>query len=192
MELLGVHEIANLAGVSPQAVSNWMNRHTNFPRPVTRLASGPVWVAGPVRRWLGEMGLLIEAAEEDKSMSEFTIGREYSLAEIRAALGGETMSYLPQRGGRIVCGRFTKEMNPDAPLRVLVGDPPKVQRKAELMASQGGRLPIFMKLGPGRWLYHGQLTFVEYVTDPRRVEAAAKKAGREGEVVGILVFKATD
>lgn len=192
MELLGVQEIAKLAGVSPQAVSNWLNRHPDFPQPVARLASGPVWMAAPVRRWLVDMGFLINAAEEREQMSDFTIGREYSMAEIRAVLGGETMSYLPQHGSRIVCGRFTKEMNPDAPLRVLVGDPPKVQRKAELMARQGGRLPIFMKLGPGRWLYHGTMTFVEYITDPRRVEAAARKAGREGAVVGILVFKAAD
>jgi hypothetical protein len=192
MELVGIQEIAKLASVSPQAVSNWLNRHPSFPRPAAKLASGPVWTAAPVRRWLGVMGFLVAADEEQGEMTDFTVGREYSMAEIRAVLGGETMSYLPQRGSRIVCGRFTKEMNPDAPLRVLVGDPPKVQRKAELMARQGGRLPVFMKLGPGRWLYHGQLTFAEYITEPRRVEAAARKAGRGGEVAGILVFKAAD
>jgi chromosome partitioning protein len=44
-DLLGIAEIADLAKVSKQAVTNWRSRYSNFPQPVQ---SGPVWIA---RRW---------------------------------------------------------------------------------------------------------------------------------------------
>jgi hypothetical protein len=190
MELMGTFEVARLAGVSAQAVSNWMVRRADFPTPMAQLASGPVWDGAVMRRWLIRNGLMVGNDSASAEMDSFAVGREYTLAEIRAVLGGETMSYLPQRGSRIVCGRFTTGMNPDAPEKVLVGDPPKVQRKAELLAQQRGILPIFMKMGPGRWRYHGPMEFVEYVTDRAAVERAAVRAGRAGEVVGMLKFRA--
>lgn len=190
MELMGIFEVAQLAGVKSQAVSNWMVRRADFPVPMTQLASGPVWDGAVMRQWLTGEGLLEGDAEREQAMKEFAKGQEYSMDQIRHVLGGETMSYLPQRGSRIVCGRFTTEMNPDAPEMVLVGNPPKVQRKAELMASQRGVLPVFMKMGPGRWRYHGPMEFVEYVTDMSVVGPKADAAGRSGEVVGVLVFRA--
>lgn len=121
--------------------------------------------------------------------SNFHKGAEYTLDEVRAVLGGDPMSYLPQAGGRIVYGKFTRKMNPSSPYEVLVGDPPKVQRKAELLAQQRGVLPVFMKEGPNRWRFHGPMEFVEYVTEASIVEAKARTAGREGQVVGLLVFR---
>ena len=189
MKLMGTYEVAQLAGVTAQAVSNWMARRPDFPEPLAHLASGPVWDGSLMRQWLRNNGLIANMKGGTFDMGEFVKGREYSLNEIRAVLGGETMSYLPQKGSRIVCGRFTSEMNPEAPARVLVGNPPKVQRKAELLATQGGVLPIFMKIAPGRWEFQGQMEFVAYITDMAVVEPKAAKAGRAGEVVGMLEFR---
>ncbi|MBL0298492.1 MAG: hypothetical protein IPQ21_15235 [Betaproteobacteria bacterium] len=125
-------------------------------------------------------------------MRDFVVGQEYTMKVVQAVLGGDTMSYLPQVGGRIVFGRFTTDMNPEAPAKVLVGDRPQVKRKAELLARQGGVLPVFMKVEPGRWRYHGPMEFVEYVTDMAVVEPKAAKAGRSGEVIGMLVFRPAD
>ena len=50
--LLGVAEIADLAGVSKQAVSNWRMRHDHFPRPIQNLQSGPVWEREKVEAWV--------------------------------------------------------------------------------------------------------------------------------------------
>ncbi len=189
MKLVGTYEVAQLAGVTAQAVSNWMARRPDFPEPLAHLASGPVWDGPLMRRWLRNNGLIADMRGGTFDMGEFVKGHEYSLNEIRAVLGGETMSYLPQKGSRIVCGRFTSEMNPEAPERVLVGNPPKVQRKAELLAKQGGVLPIFMKIAPGRWEFQGPMEFVAYITDMAVVEPKAAKAGRAGEVVGMLEFR---
>ncbi|HWD41898.1 MAG TPA: AAA family ATPase [Fimbriimonas sp.] len=51
-ELLGIAEVAVLAGVSRQAVANWRARAKDFPAPVVELQSGPVFKASEVRRWL--------------------------------------------------------------------------------------------------------------------------------------------
>lgn len=51
-DLLGIAEIAELAGVSKQAVSNWRSRYDNFPRPVQTLQSGPVWQREKVDAWV--------------------------------------------------------------------------------------------------------------------------------------------
>jgi len=127
MELMGIYEIAKLAGVTPQAVSNWVTRKADFPTPVSTLASGPIWNGQHVRLWLAGAGYTSPQQTEKGTPMNFKKGSEYTLAEISSVLGGESQSYLPQRGGKIVCGRFTLKMNPEAPYTVLVGDLPKVQ-----------------------------------------------------------------
>lgn len=49
--LVGVAEIAELAGVSRQRVSVLVQR-VGFPAPVVELRMGKVWRAKPVERWL--------------------------------------------------------------------------------------------------------------------------------------------
>lgn len=51
-DLIGLFEIAELAGVSPSAVANWRARDLNFPKPVVELKSGPVFRGTDVRAWL--------------------------------------------------------------------------------------------------------------------------------------------
>jgi chromosome partitioning protein len=51
-ELVGVAEIAAMANVTKQAVSNWQHRHDNFPKPIQRLQTGPVWDKEHVARWI--------------------------------------------------------------------------------------------------------------------------------------------
>ena len=120
-------------------------------------------------------------------MKNFVVGREYTLNAITSALGGETMSYLPQSDNRIVCGRFKKEdMNPKAPYEILVGDLPKVRRKAEALAAQGGTIPVFLKEAPNRWRYHGPMQVVAFVTNADAVQAAEGVDQRPDKVIGIL------
>jgi len=52
MELVGLSEVAEMAGVSRQAVVNWRARFSDFPAPVAELASGPVWTKEEIEKWL--------------------------------------------------------------------------------------------------------------------------------------------
>ncbi len=51
-DLVGIYEIAEIAGVTPAAVANWRSRHPDFPPPALELKSGPVFYLGPVKKWL--------------------------------------------------------------------------------------------------------------------------------------------
>lgn len=50
--LVGIAEIADLAAVTKQAVSNWRLRYDHFPRPIQNLQSGPVWDREAVSDWV--------------------------------------------------------------------------------------------------------------------------------------------
>ena len=190
MELMGLFEIARLARVSPQAVSNWVNRKADFPEPLAQLASGPVWDGAAIRAWLEQEGTLSGDKTRRKGMKNFVVGREYSLDAITSALGGETMSYLPQYQNRIVCGRFKKEeMNPEAPYKILVGNLPKVRQKAELLAAQGGVIPVFLKEATNRWLYHGPMRVAGLETSRKVIEATPGVDKRKDEVIGVLCLE---
>ena len=50
--LVGVFEIAELAGVSRTVISNWRTRDSRFPPPVAELRSGPVFRTDQIKRYL--------------------------------------------------------------------------------------------------------------------------------------------
>lgn len=52
IELVGIAEIADRAGVLPDTVHKWRTRHTDFPEPHTELAAGPVWRWLDIENWL--------------------------------------------------------------------------------------------------------------------------------------------
>ncbi|MEW2292868.1 AAA family ATPase [Streptomyces sp. NPDC006743] len=51
-ELVGLFEVAEMAGVSRTVVANWRNRDKRFPAPLAELRSGPVFRAGRIRHYL--------------------------------------------------------------------------------------------------------------------------------------------
>lgn len=51
-DLVGINEIAEIAGVSRQAVANWRARFPDFPKPLADLKAGPVFRATLIRAWL--------------------------------------------------------------------------------------------------------------------------------------------
>ena len=66
-------EIAELACVSPSAVSNYIARHATFPRPIIELRIGALYDLAEVTAWL---------SSRDKSSRERT-ERQIQLAEER-------------------------------------------------------------------------------------------------------------
>ena len=188
MELMGLYEIARVAGVTPQAVSNWVARKPDFPKPLAVLASGAVWDGPTVRAWLARRQLLPHETAQRQTLDQFTRGQEYPFNAITEVLGGQSFGYLPQVGSRIVCGRFRMEMNPRAPYEILVGDPPGVFDKAELLVKQAGVIPVFIKARTNRWRYHGPMEVVGLDRNARVVRARAKEANR-GDVIAVLTLR---
>ena len=65
-------------------------------------------------------------------MRDFGFGQTYTRGEIRQALGGDLSSCLPHRDGRVVCGCFRPDLNPDAPDVILSGRGPTIERWARV------------------------------------------------------------
>ena len=188
-ELMGISEIAAAAGVTAQAVSNWRLR-ADLPAPLATLASGPIWDGIVIRAWLVANGKAATSDSRADRMKEFVKNEEYTHAAVVAALGGETVSYLPQSNGRIVGGRFRMDaMNRHAPYQIVVGNLARVTRKAEMIAAQGGTIPVFMKEGTNRWRYHGRMRCIAFDTSARAIQAAERSHDRKEDIAGVLRFE---
>jgi hypothetical protein len=66
-DLVGINEIATMAGVSSQAVANWRVRSSDFPQPLKELASGPVFRCTQIRAWLKRNNRKLGTLEESSS-----------------------------------------------------------------------------------------------------------------------------
>jgi hypothetical protein len=64
--LVGVAEIAGLAKVSVQAVSNWQAPYNSFPKPRAQLQCGPVWSKLAIERWLRQHKPLVRNAQNQE------------------------------------------------------------------------------------------------------------------------------
>lgn len=53
-DFVGLNEIAQLAGVSASAVSNWRKRFERFPKPLQELSSGPIFSRSQILEWIKE------------------------------------------------------------------------------------------------------------------------------------------
>lgn len=51
-DLVSVSEIATRAGVKPDTVHKWRQRHSDFPSPFTTVGGVPVWVWPDIESWL--------------------------------------------------------------------------------------------------------------------------------------------
>ena len=50
-DLAASGDLATEYGVSPSAISNWITRLPEFPRPLVELSTGPVYSRRQVRAW---------------------------------------------------------------------------------------------------------------------------------------------
>jgi hypothetical protein len=107
----------------------------------------------------GDMGMRIDHTGSwvpGLSEADLTIGHIYTRRQIHEALGGAVQEYLPHVDNKVVCGCFTKDSNPRAPDVILPGSGPNMQRWARVFAAQPHAIPIFIKVGQGKWEYVGR------------------------------------
>lgn len=121
-------------------------------------------------------------------MARFEVGRIYTRRDITDAIGGSMVSYLPTVDGRVVCGCFSTDLNPDAPEIVLPGTGPGIEGAAKQVRRQTEPIPVFMKAGSGRWRYVGLYRPKSRVPTPEERREHARRAGRT-DVTTVLWFE---
>lgn len=119
----------------------------------------------------------------------FQLGKHYTRDEIHELLGGGTQEYLPTKNGRVVCGCFRPDANPDAPKIVLPGFGEKIEGTAEIFANQDGAVPIFLKRAPKQWQYVGDFRVKGISKDPAEISKQERHANRRGTISMVLFLE---
>ena len=118
---------------------------------------------------------------------DFQLARHYTRQQIHDEVGGGVEEYLPARDGRIVCGAFRPDTNPDAPMIILAGKSAKIRKAAEQFAAQTDAVPVFLKRDANRWQYVGRFRVQRASTDPADIAKHEKRANRQN-AVSIVLF----
>ena len=190
MDLVGIAEIAEIANVSRQAVSNWLARDASFPKPVASLACGEIFARRDVVAWLTASRRLPDLAPSSAER-RFKVGVFYSHADINDAFGGNPNAYLRIRAGRVSCGCFNAQLNPNAPQEILVGTGPQIERSVDILMEQGGVIPVFVKRGTNQWQYSGLMRPIRLERNPDVVARKARDGGQKN-ISAVLSMKLAD
>ena len=93
------------------------------------------------------------------------IGQKYTRTQIRTEVGGgDTQSYLPRLGGKVLCGCFDPRLNVRAPFEIDIGAGPIVAGSAKQFFKQSSLVPIFLKRGVDSWEYVGKFKANAFVS----------------------------
>ena len=113
-----------------------------------------------------------------KTKSPFLMGKDYNRSQIHAELGGNTQSYLPFVGGKVVCACLTTKLNPGAPRIILVGRGRDIERAGQLLSRQAVPIPVFIKQTKNRWTYRGLWRVRDSSQSPESIEKESSPAQR--------------
>jgi hypothetical protein len=119
------------------------------------------------------------------------LGLSYTRDQINTMLGGGVQAFLPTKNGRVVCGCFKLDQNPDAPKEVLVGVGATRETKARTVVLQQTPIPVFLKREEGEWEYVGIYRATRYLHRGHALLADEARAKPE-DVAGILYFEGVD
>ncbi|MCK9589354.1 MAG: HNH endonuclease [Terrimicrobiaceae bacterium] len=123
-----------------------------------------------------------------KNTMRFLPSHNYSSAEIHSSIGGgNVQSYLPQRDGKILCGKFDRAKNIQAPIEIDVGGKPKVVKGALLLSKAEYSIPVFLKKGSGVWEFVGDYVCQQYSTAPG--DLYPQNPTRRPDAVGVLYLQ---
>ncbi len=93
-QLVGMSEIAQIAGVTKQAVANWRDRNEDFPKPIANLKQGPVWQLGEIAQWAKGKDIQIDAVEAEAINDEDSVSRTLTVAllNMKGGVGKSTLT----------------------------------------------------------------------------------------------------
>ena len=126
---------------------------------------------------LDDAGPLFSHTRGTTEVAMFEAGEMYTREQIHEALGGSMQSYLPHLDGRVVCACLRPDTDPDAPTVILVGAGKGIEAGAEMLAAQGGSIPVFLKRAQNRWEYAGQYRMERSTRGTAEIEARVAQVG---------------
>jgi len=87
--------------------------------------------------------------------------------------------------GEIVCGCFNPILNKRAPTEIEPGIGPRALPRARELMSSGATIPVFLKRGPGEWIFQGLFRAVRLLEE----EADIRRHDRRVDAVAVLFLE---
>jgi chromosome partitioning protein len=91
-DFVGMSEIAQLAGVTKQAVANWRDRDSDFPEPVASLKQGSVWKLSDVLEWANRNDIRIALSETDDPAKAIAQAVTIAVLNMKGGVGKSTLA----------------------------------------------------------------------------------------------------
>jgi hypothetical protein len=127
--------------------------------------------------------------KDNESLARFMEGEFYSWKELSPLLGFAPTPYLTNANGKIVCGTFRKDLNPDAPGIVLPGkSKAHWAQNAVLLCQQSQSIPVFTKEAGLPWEYHGRFGGESYTRNAAEIAIHQKRAAGRAEPISLVLF----
>jgi hypothetical protein len=108
---------------------------------------------------------------------------------VSSCLGFTPTPYLTNAKGKIVCGAFRKDLNPDAPSIVLPGvAKAHWAGNAKLLCRQRQPIPVFTKEAGLPWEYHGLFKAETCTQNATEITIHQQRAKNRNEPVSLVLF----
>jgi hypothetical protein len=120
----------------------------------------------------------------------FRKGKTYTREQITAKVGGGTQDCISHAGNRVVAICLTHDMNPQAPLIMLVGNGRDKKRYSEILCNEqkNEAVPIFLKRKPNSWEFAGYFRVLRHSKAPDIISEQQRMAGRN-DVYMVIHFE---
>ncbi len=119
----------------------------------------------------------------------FQKGIAYTRQHILAAVGGGLQDCLSHSGGRVVAVCLRQDMNPEAPLVMLVGVGPIKRQYSKILCNEqkNDPVPIFIKRSSNAWEFQGNFK-VDRSSAELAVIAEHERASGRNDVQMVIRF----
>lgn len=111
----------------------------------------------------------------------FIEGRAYTRQEISNKVGGGIQDCISHKDGRVVAICMVRDMNPQAPLVLLVGKGRDKERYSDILCNsqRTEAIPIFLKKLANVWVFQGYFKVREHKKDAHTILQHEKTADRQ-------------
>ena len=122
-----------------------------------------------------------------RGSGRFSLSQFYTSQAIKEKIGADDLGFLPVVNGHVVCGRFRKKFNPDAPEIILPGDLDSIREPMELFCRQSFPIPVFLDIEESGWRYEGDFRVESWTENPTEI-AIHKKRAKGNPFVSRVIF----
>lgn len=120
----------------------------------------------------------------------FELNKAYTREFIHMVCGGNKQSFLPEKNGKVVAACLRTDLNPQAPDVIICDSSASARAAGRTLATQGGTIPVFIKMATDSFRFVGQYAVSESLTIPLDYDTFVRNSSlTSGQVSRVLKMK---